>query len=85
VVRTYIYYIIKAQPTIESQAKVKLKSSLFASLVRTKVSLTKMYTQATYGLCFGRPKYCLKAKKINFSTQLAPCQNTLRIDKKMLK
>lgn len=44
-----------------------------------------MYTQATYGLYFGRSKYRLKAKKINFPTQLAPCQNTLRIDNKMLK
>jgi hypothetical protein len=66
-------YMIKVQSMIESQAKVELKSNLFASSVRAVgVGLTKTDARATYGLNFVRSRYRWKAKNIIFPTQLVP-------------
>jgi hypothetical protein len=76
-----VNYMVNAQSMIESQAKVELKSNLFASLVRAAgVGLIKMDVQATYKLHFGRSRYRWKAKEIHFPTQLVSRQNMPRAD-----
>jgi hypothetical protein len=75
-----INYVVKVQSIIESQAQGESKSNLFADLVRTiGVGLTEMDAHTTYGLRFQRSRYCWKAKKIRFPTQLAPHQNMLEL------
>jgi hypothetical protein len=76
-----INYMVKTQSIINSQAQEKLKSSLFANLIRTTgAGLTKTGAQTTYRLHFRHSRYPGKAKEISFPTHLVPHQNMLGAD-----